>query len=76
MNIDVSTSDIETDGSKEVEGGYLYVAVVNQKSMLKPNQIWVGTSSSSETSLISLLQDLTHLNSLRLEQVVNNHRIH
>eukprot|EP00981_Chlorochromonas_danica_P011470 scaffold4017_cov199-Ochromonas_danica.AAC.2 len=39
--------------------------------MLGRYQIWVG-ASSSETSLISLLQDLPHLNSLRLDQVINN----
>eukprot|EP00981_Chlorochromonas_danica_P011628 scaffold4164_cov190-Ochromonas_danica.AAC.6 len=49
-----------------------YHQVGNLKSMLEPCQIRLETSTS-ETSLISMLQDLPHLNSLRLVQFANNH---
>eukprot|EP00981_Chlorochromonas_danica_P005679 scaffold1172_cov180-Ochromonas_danica.AAC.6 len=48
-----------------------YHPVYNLKSILEPYQICVITSAP-EVTLISLLQDLPHLNSLHLEQVINN----
>eukprot|EP00981_Chlorochromonas_danica_P015458 scaffold12269_cov194-Ochromonas_danica.AAC.1 len=49
-----------------------YHTVSNMKSMLEPYQIDLDASATSETSWISLLQDLPHLNSLYLEQVPNS----
>eukprot|EP00981_Chlorochromonas_danica_P010330 scaffold3130_cov188-Ochromonas_danica.AAC.3 len=49
-----------------------YYPAANLKSMLEPCQICVEAFSSTETSLISLLQDLPHLNSLHVDQVGDN----
>eukprot|EP00981_Chlorochromonas_danica_P014652 scaffold8469_cov179-Ochromonas_danica.AAC.3 len=44
----------------------------NLKSMLEPYHIELDVSITSESSLISLLQDLPHVNSLHLLPTVNN----
>eukprot|EP00981_Chlorochromonas_danica_P007651 scaffold1830_cov227-Ochromonas_danica.AAC.4 len=46
--------------------------VGNLKSMLEPYEIELKASTTSESSLISLLQDLPHLNSLHLVPNVDN----
>eukprot|EP00981_Chlorochromonas_danica_P015121 scaffold10609_cov199-Ochromonas_danica.AAC.2 len=48
-----------------------YHPVGNLKSMLEPYQICLK-ASTSERALISLLQDLPHLNTLHLSLVINN----
>eukprot|EP00975_Prorocentrum_lima_P059322 12436320-Prorocentrum_lima.AAC.1 len=46
--------------------------VGNLKSMLEPYEIDLDASTTSESSLISILQDLPHVNIIQLHPTVNN----